>query len=126
MSDARSRSQYLQPIRQALIDGRARLKADYQKRPQPDRNLRAHTALVDRIITQIASDIELSADIALVAVGGYGRGFLFPASDVDILVLLPDAAPITTTSGTTSAVIEAFVGLLWDIGLEPAISVHYR
>lgn len=124
MSDARSRSQYLQPIRQALIDGRARLKADYQKRPQPDRNLRAHTALVDRIITQIASDIELSADIALVAVGGYGRGFLFPASDVDILVLLPDAAPITTTSGTPSAVIEAFVGLLWDIGLEPAISVR--
>ncbi len=124
MSDARSRNLYLKPVRQTLIDGRARLKAEYLKRPQPDRNLRAHAVLVDRIITQIAGDIALPQDIALVAVGGYGRGFLFPASDVDILVLLPNSRTAGASTEATSTVIESFVGMLWDIGLEPGISVR--
>ncbi len=54
---------------------------------------------------------------ALVAVGGYGRGALYPNSDVDVLVLLPDArAP--------DASIEGFIGTLWDSGLEPGHSVR--
>ena len=104
-------------IRDWLQDQRAALKAAYNKRPQPDRNLRRHAAVVDQAVGRIANDIGLPANIAIAAVGGYGRGFLFPASDVDLLVLIPDGiAP--------GPRVEEFVTLLWDVGLEPGISVR--
>ena len=56
---------------------------------------------------------------ALVAVGGYGRGELFPHSDVDVLVLLP-AAP----DEPQRQAIERFVTSCWDIGLEIGSSVR--
>ena len=118
--DPRTRPAYLKPLRDWLADERAAIKASYLKRPQPDRNLRQHAAVVDALIARIATDIGLPRDVALVAVGGYGRGFLFPASDVDVLVLLPGKSQ--TDERTQS--IEAFVSLLWDVGLEPGISVR--
>lgn len=59
------------------------------------------------------------ADVALIAVGGYGRGELFPHSDIDILVL--------TGSTPTDAVtlkLEGFITTLWDIGLQIGHSVR--
>ncbi|GAB1596284.1 [protein-PII] uridylyltransferase [Lysobacter claricitrinus] len=49
---------------------------------------------------------------ALLAVGGYGRGELYPQSDVDLLVMLGEAA-----QATHAASIARFVTLLWDAGL---------
>ena len=118
-AQALTRAAYARHIRDWLNDQRAALKRAYQQRPQPDRNLRQHAAIVDHAIARIAADIGLPESLAIVAVGGYGRGFLFPASDVDILVLLPEAE--TAASAPT---IEAFVSLLWDVGLEPGISVR--
>jgi [protein-PII] uridylyltransferase len=119
-TDPRTRLAYLKPLRDWLADERAAIKASYLKRPQPDRNLRQHATAVDELISRIATDIGLPSNVALVAVGGYGRGFLFPASDVDVLVLLPEGEqPVNHT-----ATIEAFVSLLWDVGLEPGISVR--
>ena len=112
-----ARAAYVKRIRDWLQGQRDALRSAYLKRAQPDRNLRRHAAVVDEAVSRIATDIHLPTKIAIAAVGGYGRGFLFPASDVDLLVLLPDGT-------SPDALVEAFVSLLWDVGLEPGISVR--
>ncbi len=56
--------------------------------------------------------------VALVAVGGYGRGELHPHSDIDILLLLGNDC-----QGAESR-LEQFLTLLWDIGLQVGHSVR--
>jgi len=48
--------------------------------------------LVDEVLKTIWSETGQADELALIAVGGYGRGTLYPYSDVDVLVLLPDQA----------------------------------
>ena len=58
-------------------------------------------------------------DLALFAIGGYGRGELSLYSDIDILLLSPD--DICTEVSTK---IDRLVAMLWDVGLEPALAVR--
>jgi [protein-PII] uridylyltransferase len=96
---------------------REELKNRYLRRPEPARVLAAHAAVVDSLLARLWASCVKDRGAALVAVGGYGRGALFPHSDVDVLVLLPDGrAP--------DADVERFVGMLWDCGLEPGHSVR--
>jgi [protein-PII] uridylyltransferase len=62
---------------------------------------------------------KFASDLALVAVGGYGRGELHPSSDIDIMVLLPKS-----DSADWQPDIEKFLTFLWDIGLEVGHSVR--
>jgi len=105
--------------RERLREARAALSDTYLSRPDAARYLRGHCRLVDTLLAAIWRRASLPADFALVAVGGYGRGELFPHSDVDILILLP--APL---SGEHRAAVEQFVGTLWDVGLEIGHSVR--
>ena len=59
------------------------------------------------------------APLALFAVGGYGRGELFPCSDIDLLVLADPAA-----QRAHEAALARFIALLWDAGLEASHAVR--
>jgi [protein-PII] uridylyltransferase len=63
------------------------------------------------------------AGCSLVAVGGFGRGELFPHSDVDVLLLLPDDARVENDADLKNR-IESFIGSCWDTGLEIGSSVR--
>ncbi len=87
------------------------------------RSLGRLARLADVLLTQLWHDAGFEHGEALIAVGGYGRGELFPSSDVDVLVLLPDGAN-TDDSSDLKAKIEAFIGSCWDSGLEIGSSVR--
>lgn len=80
-----------------------------------------HTWLVDQILIQACPfRAQKRADqIALIAVGGYGRGTLHPYSDIDILLLLREE-----TDPVLQDAIGRLVSFLWDIGLEVGHSVR--
>ncbi len=82
--------------------------------------LAKHTDATLKMLWQIA-DFPPSA--CLVAVGGFGRGELFPHSDVDVLLLLPDDTRVEEDPAL-KAKVESFISNCWDSGLEIGSSVR--
>jgi len=81
--------------------------------------LNALAHLTDKTLIELWSRHEFSSDVLLCAVGGYGRGELYPYSDIDLLILLPDQP-----SPALLEKLEVLVGELWDIGIEVGHSVR--
>lgn len=95
------------------------LQARYDADNDGEALLRQRCADVDDVLRRLWNAFSFPASIALAAVGGYGRGELYPASDIDLLILLPQAP-----SATTAEKLERLVGCFWDIGLEIGHSVR--
>jgi [protein-PII] uridylyltransferase len=106
-------------LRQRLAAERSRLREAYFAEPDAPAYLRRHRQIVDRVMRETWRMLPIAPRAALLAVGGYGRGELYPHSDVDILVLLPGTPNAADQQG-----IESFIGLLWDLGLELGHSVR--
>lgn len=104
--------QRLKAERQAVFDA-------FHHDGKPEKLLRALRQCVDGILADAWRAAGLPANTALVGVGGYGRGELFPYSDVDLLILL--GAP---ADALTQAKLEGLVQLLWDLGLEIGHSIR--
>ncbi|GMV55853.1 MAG: bifunctional uridylyltransferase/uridylyl-removing enzyme [Betaproteobacteria bacterium] len=126
MNDALSLAQQLrteaQAVRAALVESQRRLRAEYEASTRPG-GARAFLAgrarAVDDSLKRLWRLLPIGREAALIAVGGYGRRMLYPYSDVDLLVLVPDGL-----AALDSAQIEEFVGVVWDIGIEPGHAVR--
>ena len=79
--------------------------------------------LADILLKLLWQRAQFASPFALIAVGGFGRGELFPYSDVDVLVLLPDGHS-PEQDAQLKACIENFIGSCWDAGLEIGSSVR--
>jgi len=73
-----------------------------------------HTSLMDKTLSNSFEQFRNgSANMALVALGGYGRRELFPFSDIDLMLLHDNCSEEQLTQVT-----EAVFYPLWDAGLE--------
>lgn len=91
----------------------------FRAHERPDALLHELRRITDQTLRELVKQCPLPRGATLAAVGGYGRGELYPHSDVDLLILLPHAA-----AGEDESAIETLVAALWDLGLEPGHSVR--
>ena len=120
----RLRGLIVQELKDALDHGRADVARRLEARPTRGREaVSAFAFLVDQILRLLydatthhlypASNRSTGERIALIAVGGYGRGEMAPHSDVDIGFITP-----WKPTGWTEQVIESMLYSLWDLGLK--------
>ena len=104
---------FLQTARKALAENFAPGKAVTPL-------LRQTSDMVDSVLTRLWVEyVGENSAAALIAVGGYGRGELFPQSDIDVLVLTREAP-----DADTAPQLGQFVTSLWDTGLQIGHSVR--
>jgi [protein-PII] uridylyltransferase len=107
-------------FRNALDQGMSRLKTAFEAGAQVTDLVEGRAQLIDALLLRVwRRTMPKEANAALIAVGGYGRGELHPASDIDIMVLLGDEDHSHLHSN-----LEQLLLFLWDIGLEVGHSVR--
>ena len=79
---------------------------------------RRRAELVDACLRDLAAAARMPEDVALVALGGYGRGTLAPGSDLDLLILHEGSAD------EVSLLAERLLYPLWDAGLQVGHAVR--
>lgn len=120
----KSRPVVVELLRDALESGRAEIARRLEARPSGGSECaQAQAFLVDQLVRLIydhivgrvyrASNRSTGERIAVLAVGGYGRGEMAPHSDVDIAFVTP-----TKPTSWCEQVIEAMLYYLWDLGLK--------
>src|SRR5487761_1287934 len=110
-------------LKDALAAGRAEIRQRFDTDGSGTDAAHALCFLMDQLIRVLydftvghvypAANPTVGERMALVAVGGYGRGELAPHSDVDLLFLLPYKA-----TPHTEQVVEYMLYALWDLGLK--------
>lgn len=119
-----ARQTILNHLRAAQNDGRSAIAEAFREHPFASRpTTAAYSYLTDSIVKAVLDTATTllhpnptptkSERIALLAVGGYGRGEMAPFSDVDLLFLTP-----YKITAWAESVIESMLYLLWDLKLK--------
>lgn len=109
----------LQPFKEALDHGAQTLGDAFNAGYNVVELVHKRVWLVDQLLIHAWQLMVSSKDLTLVAVGGYGRGELHPASDIDLMILEK-----SKSHKETNQQIQTFLTFLWDIGLEVGQSVR--
>ncbi|MCW0410419.1 Bifunctional uridylyltransferase/uridylyl-removing enzyme [Xanthomonas sacchari] len=105
-------------VRQLLAQTDARLSKRFDQGDDIDRLLALRARALDQLIRHAWSRcVPREAGLALFAVGGYGRGELFPRSDIDLLVF-GDLDPACEPA------LARLFPLLWDAGVPVSHAVR--
>ncbi|HSG91277.1 MAG TPA: [protein-PII] uridylyltransferase [Pseudomonadales bacterium] len=118
-------------LKARIRDAQAALDARFAEGAPIGTLIRDRATFFDELLAELfhaqtwPDGVRTQLPVALVAVGGYGRGELHPHSDIDVLLLLDEA--VRTDGRLDPAVdeaVQAFLHLLWDLGLEIGHSVR--
>ncbi len=105
-------------IKKALQENNQKLQEEFIQGTDISDLLKKRSQTIDKILIDLWQEHK-SPNTALVAVGGYGREEMHPASDIDLLILLNNEPDETEQEQLSD-----FVTTLWDLGLEIGHSVR--
>ncbi len=118
------RAETVAVLKDALKAGRARIAEAFAEEPRKARpTVHAYTHLTDGVVRTVLHIAQTRLHrnpnptegerIAVLAVGGYGRGEMAPFSDVDLLFLMP-----WKTTPWAESLIESMLYIFWDLHLK--------
>ena len=106
-------------LRSTLAEESARIARDFAATGDGRAAVAQRTQLIEDILKRlwrecVSSDDHGPRGLALVATGGFGRGWLFPYSDIDLLFLSADR----TSEAAYKDAVQHFSQELWDLKLK--------
>ena len=113
----------IKPFKATIKNALAELKNHQLQGASSSDLVEKFTWMIDELVGMVWShhceQFDIDSEMALIAVGGYGRGELHPYSDVDLLILLQN-----DDYQHAKEFVESFLRFLWDIGLDIGHSVR--
>ena len=111
------RNQLLNCLKGHLDSGKARLRHSFYESNNGAVYVGMYAWTIDILLQLLYEETQKyyqgARDLAVVAVGGYGRGEMAPYSDIDIMILMPK-----NPTGAHTKFIEFMLYILWDLGLK--------
>jgi [protein-PII] uridylyltransferase len=113
-------------LRTLLAEGSLQIESQFAETGNGNTAVAQRTHLIENILKRlwqdlVSADLRGPADFALVATGGFGRGWLFPHSDIDLLFLYADRSGEQTHKES----IRRFSQELWDLKLKLSPTSRY-
>lgn len=121
LPESKSISELVQQSRRLLTCADTRLHQDFTEGADITRLVQTRAWLAEQLVLNLWCHFLPQAEqeqLALAAVGGFGRGDLQPRSDVDLLILTRQEKP------DCHGAIAGFIQSLWDMGLETGHAVR--
>ena len=112
-------SSLISELRRSLAEESSHIEHDFAATGDGRHALSRRTRLIEDLLHRLSSDLLFPHSVpphglALVATGGFGRGWLFPFSDIDLLFLFADRA----REETHKEAIRQYSQELWDLKLK--------